>query len=466
MWLATSKGQREFQNSMRDIVLTVFLVGSLPFVLWRPTIGVFLWLWVSVMNPHRLTWESQDVRFAYFIAIATLVGLLLSKEPKRLPVTPVTVVLLLMVLWLTLSTYFALDTALSLEMWKQVTKIQFMVFIALYLLHSRQHVQLLVWVLAGSVAFYGIKGGIFTIEYGGEFRVYGPRGSFIEENNALALATIMTIPLLYYLFLQATRFWVRWGLLAAMVLCGFSALGSHSRGGFLAIIAMIAVLWWKSRSRFVTGIALALLVPVAIGFMPEKWLDRMETIENYEQDASAMSRINAWTTALNVAEDRPLVGAGFNGHYANEYVRYAVDLADIRPAHSIYFQMLGEHGYVGLALFLLLWILVWRDASWIVRQSGSQKELQWASDLARMIQVSLVGYFVGGAFLGLAYYDVPYNLLVALVLTRNLVAEAIENADQSVESPSGPQMRAGGAGAQQAISIAGFGSRIGTDRNG
>ena len=157
-----------------------------------------------------------------------------------------------------------------------------------------------------------------------------------------------------------------------------------------------------------------------------------------------MSRINAWTTALNVAEDRPLVGAGFNGHYANEYVRYAVDLADIRPAHSIYFQMLGEHGYVGLALFLLLWILVWRDASWIVRQSGSQKELQWASDLARMIQVSLVGYFVGGAFLSLAYYDVPYYLVVALVLTRKHVEQAIiagEAAAGPVSPPPGGEPR-------------------------
>jgi probable O-glycosylation ligase (exosortase A-associated) len=451
---------------MKDVALTLFLFGSLPFILWRPTIGVFLWLWVSVMNPHRLTWSSQDIRFAYFIAIATLVGLLFSKEPKRLPVAPVTVILLLLVLWMTLSTFFALETALSLEMWKQVIKIQLMVFVALYLLHTKQQVQVLIWVLAGSVAFFGVKGGIFTILYGGEFRVNGPPGSFIEENNALGLATIMTIPLLYYLFLQATKHWVRWGLLAAMVLCGFSALGSQSRGGFLAILAMIGLLWWKSRRKFVTGLVLILLVPVAIGFMPEKWLDRMQTIQSYEQDASAMSRINAWTTALNVAEDRPFVGAGFNGHYASEYVRYAVNLADIRPAHSIYFQMLGEHGFVGLALFLLLWILAWRDASWITRQSGSHKELEWASDLARMIQVSLVGYFVGGAFLQLAYYDVPYNLLVALVLTRILVEKAIKNVDQRHELPMGQQMNEDRAAIQQAVSITRFGPQMDTDKNG
>jgi probable O-glycosylation ligase (exosortase A-associated) len=438
---------------MRDYILAGFLVGSLPFIVWRPTIGVFLWLWVSVMNPHRLTWGfAYNVRWAYLIAIATLVGLLLSREPKRLPVTPVTVVLLLMIVWMNVTTVFAMDTAASLEVWKQVMKIQLMVFVALYLLHTKQHAQVLMWILAGSVAFYGIKGGVFTLWYGGEFRVFGPEGSFIEDNNALALATIMTIPLLYYLFLQATKHWVRWGLLAAMVLCGFSALGSHSRGGFLAILAMFGFLWWKSRGKLITGFVLALLVPVAIGFMPEKWMDRMNTIESYEQDGSAMARISAWTTAVNVAQDRPLVGGGFDMHNSRMFASYAEDPIGVRPAHSIYFQMLGEHGYVGLALFLLLWILAWRDASWIIRQSRSQKELHWASDLARTIQVSLVGYFVGGAFLSLAQYDVPYNLLVVLVLTRVLVEKGIKSTDQKEEVPVRPQMSAGKGAGQQAVS--------------
>jgi probable O-glycosylation ligase (exosortase A-associated) len=377
-------------------------------------------------------------------------------------------VLLLMVLWMTVSTVFAIDRALSLEPWKQVVKIQFMVFVALYLLHSKQHIQVLLWILAVSLGFWGVKGGLFTLQHGGEYHVFGPAYSFIADNNALALATIMTIPLLYYLFLHGTDQWMRWrplaalvrcGLLAAMVLCGFSALGSQSRGGFVAIGAMLGVLWWKGRGKIVTGVVLALLIPVAIGFMPEKWADRMETIEDYEQDASAMSRINAWTTAINVVLDRPLVGAGFNGHYAREYVQYAVDLADIRPAHSIYFQMLGEHGVVGLALFLLLWILVWRDASWIVRHSRSRTQLRWAADLARMIQVSLVGYAVGGAFLNLALYDVPYNLLVALVLTRILVEKEIERVAQGAgaEPALGPQLNAGGAGGQQAVSRSSLG---------
>ncbi len=451
---------------MRDIILATFLFGSVPFILWRPAIGVFLWLWVSVMNPHRLTWGfAYDYSFAQLIAIATLVGLLFSAAPKRLPVTPVTVVLFLLIVWMNVTTLFCLDIDLSYPMWERVMKIQLMIFVSLYLLNSKQHIQVLVWVMAGSVAFFGVKGGLFTLREEGEFRVFGPQGSFIEENNSLALATIMTVPLLYYLFLQSTKRWLRWGLLATIVLCAFSALGSYSRGGFLAFGATLVFFWWKGRRKLITGFALALLVPVAIGFMPEKWMDRMWSIQQYDQDGSSMGRINAWQVAINVANDRPL-GGGFVIESRSVFDRYAPDPTVIRAAHSIYFQVLGEHGYVGLALFLLLWVLVWRDASWIIRYSRSRGELKWALDLARMTQVSLVGYFVGGAFLSLAYYDVPYNLLVALVLTRVLVEKEIKALREKEGASERPQVNVSEGVEPSAVARTRFDTQMNPDRRG
>jgi probable O-glycosylation ligase (exosortase A-associated) len=142
-----------------------------------------------------------------------------------------------------------------------------------------------------------------------------------------------------------------------------------------------------------------------------------------------MARLNAWQTAFNVAKDRPL-GGGFELGTPSVFARYAPNPSVPCAAHSIYFQVLGEHGFPGLGLFLLLWLLVWLDTSWIIRRSRARTELGWASDLARMIQVSLVGFFVGGAFLSLAYYDVPYNLLVAVVLTRLLVEKELTRLEQ------------------------------------
>jgi len=428
---------------MRDLVLAAFLFGSIPVILWRPAVGVFLWTWVSVMSPHRLTFGfAYDYSFAQLMAIATLIGMVFSREPKHLPITPVTMVLFMLIAWMNVTTLFALDVDKSLPMWERVMKIQLMIFVAMYILHSKEQIQILIWVVAGSVAFFGVKGGLFTLREAGESRVNGPPGSFIEENNALALATVMTIPLLYYLFLQSKKRWLRWGLLASIVLCGFSALGSYSRGGLIALAAMFAFFWWRSRGRFRSGLLLLLLVPVAIGFMPDKWEERMLSILTYHEDVSAMGRINAWQTSINVANDRPLVGGGFEIDNRNVWDRYAPDPTIVRAAHSIYFQVLGEHGYVGLALFLLLWFLVWRDASWICRETRSREDLRWAYDLSSMIQVSLVGYAVGGAFLSLAYYDVPYNLVVVLVLMRVLVEREIKSPAREGVEPAGRQVDA------------------------
>jgi len=448
---------------MRDLILAVFLFGSVPFILRRPAVGVFLWIWLGVMNPHSYTWGLSDYPFAQLIAVATLMGMLFSREPKHLPVTSVTAVLFMLLLWMNVTTLYAFDIDQSLRMWERVMKILLMVFVSMSLLHSKQHVQVLIWVAVGSVAFFGIKGGLFTLREGGEERVMGP-GGFIEENNALALATIMTIPLLYFLFLQATKRWLRWGLFAAMVLCGFSALGSYSRGGLLGIAAMIGFLWWKSRNKLVTGFVLAMLVPVAIAFMPDKWDERMRSIQNYEQDTSAMGRINAWMMAVNLANDRPLIGGGFEIYNKEVFGRYAPDPDDVHAAHSIYFQMLGEHGYVGLMLFLLLWILVWRDASWIIRHSRGQRELRWALELALMTQVSLVGYAVGGAFLSLAYFDVPYYLLVALVLTRLLVEKEIKGLEQKQGTPVRPQVNVAIGGEQRAVARTHFDPQMNADK--
>jgi putative inorganic carbon (HCO3(-)) transporter len=129
--------------------------------------------------------------------------------------------------------------------------------------------------------------------------------------------------------------------------------------------------------------------------------------------------------AINLAKDRPLVGGGFALYDAQTFSRYAPDPTRIHAAHSIYFQALGEHGFVGLGLYLLVGSLTWRTGTWIVRNSEQLEEYKWASDLARMIQVSLIGFAVGGAFLSLLYFDVPYYLMVAMVATRMLISQQL-----------------------------------------
>jgi probable O-glycosylation ligase (exosortase A-associated) len=324
----------------------------------------------------------------------------------------------LLTVWITLSWGLGIDPDGDYWQWNKVMKVNLMVFVGLALLRTKQHILALVWVTAGSLALLGIKGGLFTVLHGGNYRVWGPPGSFIEDNNEFALAMIMTIPLLRFLQLQLVGFWARQAMTVAMMLCAASAIGSHSRGGFLAIMAMALLLWWRGKSRFVGGALILLTGMGLLAFMPEHWTERMGTIQEYEADGSAMGRISAWWTAWGVALNYPF-GAGFLVARHELFAKFSPYYeGTTHAAHSIYFQILGNHGFVGLALFLLVWRFTWVAAGRLRTKAAKVPQARWCADLASMCQVSLLGYLVGGTFLSLSYFDLPYNVMMMVVLSR------------------------------------------------
>jgi probable O-glycosylation ligase (exosortase A-associated) len=288
-----------------------------------------------------------------------------------------------------------------------------------------------------SLGYYGVKGGIFTVIGGGVDRVLGPEGTFIGGNNEIALALIMTIPLMHYLQTISPKPWVRHSLTAAMMLCALAALGSYSRGALLAIAAMVAFLWLKSQHKVRMSALFMLAIPPALAFMPAQWTERMDSINNYEEDGSVQGRFNAWWMAYNLAKDHPFTGGGFEIITPELFWAYAPNPQDLHAAHSIYFQALGEHGFVGLGLYLLLGLYTWRTGSWIIRNTKNLPEFKWASSLATMIQVSVIGFAVGGTFLSLLYFDVPYYLMGAMITMRVLVEKELKQRALSVTGKKG-----------------------------
>ena len=415
---------------MRDIFVTAIIFGAIPFILYRPYIGVLVYVWLSVMNPHRLTWGfAYDFSFAAVIAVVTLVSALLSKDLKRPPLNALTVALFLFVVWTGVTTVFALYPAESYDKWTTMIKTQIMVCLIPMVFHRKENLRQLIWVIVLSIAFYGTKGGIWILATGGEQRVWGPPGSYIEDNNALAVAIIMIIPLMRYLQLTTVHRFVRWGLTAMMLLCGVAVLGTYSRGALLAVGAMVIFLWWKTRQKLSLLLIAIVAIPLALYFMPDRWHERMDTISTYEQDTSAQMRLNAWGTMFNIAKDRPIVGGGYESGTKEVFDRYAPDPSfPPQAAHSIYFQAMGEQGFVGLGLFLFLYFMFWRHAGKLVRETAGRPDFRWAHDFGLMIQVSLIGFAVGGAFLSLLNFDVPYYLVGAMVLIKSLVDQELSAA--------------------------------------
>lgn len=411
---------------MRDFLVTIIVLGALPAILMHPYLGVLAWSWIGYMNPHRLSWGfAQDFPFAMLIALFTLAGLLMSREAKKIPWTRESRLLLVFIFWMILTTLFSFypDSAwLQLE---KVIKIQLMIFITLVLMNNRDRIDKLVWVIALSLGFYGVKGGLFTLLTGGGFHVRGPLGTFIGGNNEIGLALIMTVPLMRYLQLQAKRQWAKMAWYGAMGLTVIAILGTQSRGALVGLATMLLFLVLKSRKKMLLLVLTALIIPLALVVMPDTWKERMHTIESYEVDKSVQGRFRAWQYAYDTALDNPL-GGGF------EAFRGRTD------AHSIYFEVLGEHGFVGLGLFLLLALMAWRSGSWVIRSARGDGELNWVRDLASMLQVSMIGYASAGAFLGLAYFDLYYHLIALMVLCKVIVTRYVkEKADMGMISQVG-----------------------------
>lgn len=424
--------------------------GALPFALRHTWIGVLLWTWISIMNPHKLAFGfAHNAPWAAIVAGATLLSLFITRDKVSMPWEPSVKVLFAFVIWMCVTTAFAFYPLLSWDQLNKVLKIQLMTAIAFAALRERKHIELFIWVNVLSIGFYGLKGGIFTVASGGASTVWGPPGGFIEGNNEIALALVVIIPLMNYLRIVATRRLIRLGLLALMVFSAVAAIGTQSRGAFLAMLAMGFVLWVRSSRKLATGITLAMVTVTIIAFMPSSWEQRMSSIQTYEQDSSAMGRINAWGMAFNLANSR-FSGGGFESYTPEIFARYAPNPIDLHVAHSIYFSVLGEHGYVGLVLFLLVWWLAFRTAGRIRKEALVREETKWTYHLAGMCQVSLVGYAVGGAFLSLAYFDLPYNILVILVVTlRWLQEKRWETETQGVFGATAPKSQVRAAALQR-----------------
>ncbi len=410
---------------MRNYLIALMILGWLPPTLWMPHIGVLLWTWISVMAPHRLAWgfiTTAPVNLV--VALFTFAGWLFSGERKMIPLTAVSVLIVLFLAWTTLTTTTAIDGTMSWAMWDRNYKTMLLGLTVMGLITTRTRIHALVWIVVLSLGFYGVKGGGFLIASGGGSIVEGVEYTDLGDNNNLALALIVVLPLMNYLRLVASARLMRLGLAAMMGLTTIAVLGTYSRGGLIGLGTLCVALVLRSPQRLrLMAIGIIVLVP-ALSFMPERWVARMDTITSARTDDSFMGRLEAWQVAMNIAAERPVVGGGFSAtevpwifqHYAPGPTE-----TDGRAAHSIYFQVLGDHGYVGLAIFLSLLAAVMWTVQSNRQRAARHPELAWLRELSSMVQVSMVSYMVCGAALSMAYFDVIYVLFGVTVATRQLL---------------------------------------------
>jgi putative inorganic carbon (hco3(-)) transporter len=406
---------------MRDLLVTLLVFVGCAYSIRSAYIGILVWSWLSYMNPHRLSYGfAYTMPFSQIAALCLMVGLIFSREKKSIPMNSITIPWIIFIAYMGLTSYFAYFPDFAGDYFNRVIKIQLVSFLTIVLITDMRKLNYLIWVIVFSIGYFSVKGGLFTLLSGGSFRVWGPPDSMIEGNNEIAVATLMTVPLMVYLHQFEPRTWLKRLLVITMPLSVVAAIGTQSRGALLACGAVMFFFWIKSDKKVLMGLSSVVLVAAILVFMPSSWFERMDTIEHYEEDGSAMGRLNAWEYAFNAANHN-FLGMGFDSWSLETFMLYAPDPRGVHAAHSIYFSVLADHGWLGLLLFLFIFRQAWSYLKRIIKQTDDDERFKDVNYLARMLQVSFIAYFVGGAFLSLSYFDLPWHFVSFVVLLNGYV---------------------------------------------
>lgn len=426
---------------MRDLLL----LALLPFLIYaaakRPFIALGLWIWTAMFFPNAWVYgPASIIRYNLLFSGVAILGYMFSKNKQPLQLGSVGCLILVFLGWTFISTVFTLGLPeIAWDMWVRFLKVVLLFVFILLIMNKKLHIDFFLWALVLSIGFYaGLEGAKF-ITSGGGHKIAGFHGHALGDRNELAIAFVMMIPICFYLFGEYGKYLaIKFGLSGMIFILIIAVIGTQSRGGFIALLMLGGYLFYKSHRKILLTVLMVTIVGILSGLVTEEWLSRMNTIENAEEDESFMGRVVAWKLSFIMAVNHPFFGGGFKSleffpvwsrlsqeffSFSFFYTGDALPNSQIaRAAHSIYFQVLGEHGFGGLFIYFLILFLSFKKASNLAKRADNIEEKVWVSNLSTMLQLSIFSFAVGGAALNFAYFEVVFALFgIILVLDKKIL---------------------------------------------
>ncbi|HTF87527.1 MAG TPA: putative O-glycosylation ligase, exosortase A system-associated [Planctomycetota bacterium] len=444
---------------MRDVIFAIIMLSLVPICYRRPFIGLLTFSWLAYMRTQDLCWGfAREQRWSFLIAIVTMLGYSALRPELWFRRNFRCYLMMTLVVLVTIGILIAnMWTATQVDRWVEFTKIIAVALFTTAVVQTAAQLRVILWVIALSLGFYGVKDGLVGVLSGMRAEILVGPGGMLADNNDFALAMVMSLPMLFLIGRSEANKTLRRGVLYFITpLTVLTVMMTHSRGGFLAMAAAFSVLVWRSRNR-VAGFSIgALVILCALLVAPKSYIERVESIQNYEADGSAMGRLAAWRTAINMAEANPVFGVGLTLFMRN-YATYKSGEKNegVRVAHNSYLQIWAECGTLALGTYLLMMVLtlvgLWR----IQRKARQRYFTSWITNYAVMFEATWVAFIVGSTFLNRAHFDLAYHW-IALVIAFEYIA------DREMEDTTAYPRRMGpGLGELRPVEERGFAKRFG-----
>lgn len=445
---------------MRDIGFVLYLVALVGLGFRKPFLFVLAYAYVDIVSPQHLSYYLLNgASISVIVACLALAGWLIADDKTGLRIAPRQALIGLLLVYAGYTTYHADLPAEALEKWDWVWKsMAWAIFLPLTL-RTRLRIEAYLLFMVLSAAAIIIVGGIKTLASGGGYGALNlmvTSNTGLYEGSTISTVAIAIVPLILWLAKFGTVYPRDWRVRAfaynLIFACLLIPVGTEARTG-LVCIAVLGILMLRDvRRRLVYMLLIGAAAAAALPLLPSSFSSRMETISTYQADESATSRLAVWSWTWDYARDHPL-GGGFEAYRQNALqvktvatkdagavtvVRETVAVDKGRAYHSSYFEMLGEQGFPGLFLFLLIHVggLV-RMEILRRRYRSAGGEEAWISPLATALQGAQIIYLVGSIFVGIAFQPFVYMLLgVQIGFDLHVGARARGKAGKSFLKPA------------------------------
>lgn len=401
---------------IKSIVVYLALLAVIPMSMVRAHVGILAYYWFSFFVPQNAA-DLVEIGWAKVIFAAAVVSWIGNQAFRSVPTSAIMNTYLFFLVWTFITTCVARYPELAWGSLGNFAKVVLIYFMATAVFTTRDRLHAGIWIVVLTVGFWAIFGSLKVAVGGGSFVVSGPAYSIYGDNNNFAMWVLMTIPWCGYLMLWSDQRWVRIVMGISVPLMLLAMIGTNSRGGFVGVAAVGVVYLFFSRRKIFVVTMIAVLAGLLLAIVPQerfdRYFNRVETIQTYEEDESAQLRLTAWSFAIDRANLTFPLADGFDAFRGNKNTKTGL----YREAHSIYFEVLGEHGWIGLFIFLLWLIQIGLKALQIYRRCRHEPELFWARDLGFMAMLSLSAYMSAGAFLSAGYMELLILISAFVICT-------------------------------------------------